>query len=159
MPPRQLLADGSADRAAAYLRAPLAAAPHARGLEVLMVRALLGAREWAEAAALCECMRARLGDGDVDVRFLAGGAQFGVGELDKAARLWEGALRLDPDHAGAKERLKLARRMSAAKAAANELFAAGELRAAVERYSTAMAAPPPPLPLVLSGHAASLTPY
>ncbi|KAJ1471072.1 hypothetical protein T484DRAFT_3547045 [Baffinella frigidus] len=134
-----LLEEGSCARALAYLRAPLSSAPHAPHLSMLMVRALLGVGSFQEAATMCESLRERLGEADIELRFLRGKANFGSGDLDGAVKTWSALLRLDPDHEEAKRNLKLARTMAKAKSVANDLFGKGEVSAAIEGYTAALA--------------------
>jgi len=135
----QLLAEGVWDRAAANLHAPLEAAPHAEHLEVLMVRALLGMGDWKQAASRCESLGNRVVGGDVEVRFLSGMAKYGEGDFEGAVKVWEGALREDPDHEESKRQVQLARKMILAKSEANERFQHGAMISAIEGYTSALA--------------------
>jgi len=77
-----------------------------------------------------------------DLMFLRGKALLYGGSTDKALKHFQEALRVDPDHARARDAFKMVKAMERVKTAGNDAFKAGNCAAAIEAYTEALGMDP-----------------
>jgi DnaJ family protein C protein 7 len=134
----EALAAGDPARALALATRGLERAPAAAPLHAAKVRALLALGRASEAVAAA---RELDGDGS-EALSLRGEALYAAGNMTMAARVYEEALRRDPDAAACARGLKRIRALSAAREAGNAAFGAGDWAEAHARYSAGLALDP-----------------
>jgi len=137
----EALSGGEGGRALASAQRGLERAPASGRLHALRVRALLALGRAPEAVAAARELDCE-GEGGSRAMALRGEALYRAGNMAMAQRVFEEALRRDPDASDCARGLKRVRALSAAKEAGNAAFNEGRFADAHERYGAALAVDP-----------------
>jgi len=129
------------DRAGYFVDRLVAQCPDSPFLYTMRAELLIGRQRFDDASSICWALLAKDRQ-NPDLLFLRGKALCYGGSTEQAMKHFQEALRVDPDHARAREGLKTLKAMEKAKASGNTAFKEGKCADAIQYYTEALSYDP-----------------